>query len=200
MTPLGAPSTGQSLHKFKRLLKCLSEGRKQDINMSEAAYGPKSDELISLLDAIVSQWELCEEIDRARVPSFKSEADGYFFAADLLVLVGTQMDAHAEIEAFAEEIESKVTRVKRRSNGSPTSNAVVNALDWYAVGSLIDLTQEEKAYLLLTQPLQDFIAISKRTEHGTPLRELSLSMLNSVGGDEAVDAAARALNGSGGGL
>ena len=161
----------------------------------ENPYGPKSAELVALLDAIVAEWGLCEDIHRAKLESNTSGESRYSLANEFLMMLGTRVDESPEIEAFGEEIESKVTRVRRISSGPPTTNAVVNALDWYAVGTIIDVTSHQETYLLLTQPLQDFIAISKRTSWGTSLRELSLSMLSSLGGEEAVDAAARVLNG-----
>ena len=106
-----------------------------------------------------------------------------------------------EAEAFSEEIRSKVTRIKNRgSDVNPCENAVVNALDCYTRCSPIDPTAHQEAFIFATRPLRDFIALSRRTEAESALRELALSMLKILTGEEAVDAAFRTLNGSGVGL
>ena len=43
--------------------------------------------------------------------------------------------------------------------------------------------------------MYDYLAITKRTELGSPVREVAINLLTTLRGDEAVDAATRTIDG-----
>ena len=84
-------------------------------------------------------------------------------------------------------------------NKWPEANgvAVLTALRWYAFGSVNEVITKHPGYTVITEPLVDYLAISTRTAKGSPIRDVAVSLLDTLAGVVAIRVAVTTVNGEG---
>ena len=162
--------------------------------VSKGRYGTESAEIQELLTDVLGNWELCAAI------SSSVRIRQAFQARSSQMLEGL-MDELRGIPDDYDSLMVSFNRARRRRNRSIKkdlgySDAVCTAIEWYLLGITSPSLTEHPGYAMVTEALDDYVVLSKRTEPGSPVRVVAISLLTTLHGDAAVDSAWRTIYGA----
>ena len=147
-----------------------------------------------LLASISDQIELCRKVDAALDMRIgEKEIINRLFVLESWI-GNSRFSGSAK--SFQREVKQTVGTFGAGGHHEAYIGIVATVLEYYMASGGIDVTAFQEVYNLAMEPLDDFIALSTRTNGDPTLQEVALSLLETLKGSEAVDLAYGALYGT----